>query len=110
MCRCAFNYGDDLRRGIGCETAKEWGERYSLLEETFNKGAHFVLGTNAVVHTDDGDRFLSNLLSLILLHGDTMTIKELVDMAQDQTGGTRDGLEEYPIVYTGDGYQYLTVG
>ena len=39
-----------------------------------------------------------------------MTIKELVDMAQVQNGGTQDGLEAYTIVYIGDGYQYLTVG
>ena len=47
---------------------------------------------------------------MLLTYGETKSIKELVDMAQLQTGGTRDGLEEYPIVYTGDGYQYLTVG
>ena len=55
-------------------------------------------------------KFYRSCVSMLLTYGETKSIKELVETAQTRTGGTQDGLEEYPIVYIGDGDQYLTVG
>ena len=55
-------------------------------------------------------KFYRSCVSMLLTYGETKSIKELVDMAQSRTGGTEDGLAQYPIVYIGDGDQYLTVG
>jgi hypothetical protein len=76
----------------------KYGGQYGLLEETFNKGAHFVLGTTATVTVDKSNVFLAGFLGE--LEDNQSNIKRCVEEALIYS-------PNYPIEHIGDWYQYL---
>ncbi|MGM9648228.1 MAG: Ig-like domain-containing protein [Eubacteriales bacterium] len=98
---------------LGCSTGvdkERAGKTYNLLSSTFEKGAHFVLGTTQTTYCDDSDAFLEGFL-LGLASGNT--IKDCIEAALDNAGSQvlrpdlPGGVGEYPIVYVGDTSQYF---
>ena len=106
---------------LGCSTGKDYEipnstVTYNLLDETFNKGAHFVLGTTETIYTSDADDWLEYFLDYINIG---CNIYEAIDNANERLGKVyvpidkKNGesgekrLDEMPITYRGDGYQHL---
>ena len=85
---------------LGCSTGADFSHptgTYNLVDATFEKGAHFVLGTTETVTTGQSDAFLQGFLEELKNNSDVMTCvkKGLVSSSG------------YPITYVGDGSQYL---
>ncbi len=106
---------------IGCSTGVDKvvsGVAYNLVEETFNKGAHFVLGTTESVHTDDSNDFFKGFLDAMDMG---LSIRDCIEYAKRETGyaqcdahddedgvqNTEDDRHKYPITYIGDETQVL---
>ena len=96
---------------IGCSTAEQKNNvDVDFLRSTYNEGAHFVLGTMAVIATSDN----SEWLRLFLLAVDNGAC--IIDAVQEANRnlGSISVIEnnnyvttDYPYNYVGDGYQYL---
>ena len=100
---------------LGCNTGTNNG-KYNLVDSTFDKGAHFVLGTTANVRACDVDIWLENFI--IFMQSGEYSIQECLDFmsgSKETTlrttgpggneGGFIDG--ELPLYYRGDTRQFL---
>ncbi|MBP3334354.1 MAG: Ig-like domain-containing protein [Clostridia bacterium] len=92
---------------LGCSTANDVGV-YNILDEIFNKGAHFVLGTTQSVDVDDSDNFLEGFLDGVSANEDVYACyRSGLDMANNcELGNGLFGY--YPAVFIGDSDQYLS--
>ena len=103
----------------GCSSGVKYQNYPTLQDLTFEKGAHFALGTYDTVYTDDGNFFLENV---ILMYSKGSSLRESIEYAQSQFVSYRTEQGEiivtdvylptygiiqnyYPIIYTGDIYQ-----
>ena len=92
---------------IGCSTACPTDDPDNLVNMTYSKGAHFVLGTTETVYTPDSDDFLEGFLEKLNSNGN---IAECIERGLVKAGDLRlsNGmLGSYPITYVGDVNQYL---
>ncbi len=104
---------------LGCSTGVDITvnrQTYNLVDATFDKGAHFVLGTTNTILTSDSNEWLGFFLDRIDA-GDS--IEEACDYATEYTGvvlcpyDKEDGstgydeLPAFPLYIVGDGAQYL---
>lgn len=100
---CSKNQLASLRCVIylGCKTGADYLHStgtYNLVDSTFNKGAHFVLGTTQNVTTGASNAFLEGFLDELKEHnGDLLSC---INQGLMSSRG-------YPIIYVGDGVQYL---
>ncbi len=96
---------------IGCSTANSLtvgSKTYDLLTATYEKGAHFVLGTTMAVYTSDGNDFLAGFIKGVKqkknLEGcveDGMNNVKVQKNVYPSTSGM------YPVIYIGDAAQFL---
>ena len=109
---------------LGCCTGVDYANSqgtYNLVDETFEKGAHFVLGTTELIYTVDGNKFLKYFLDSI---NEGATIQEAINYAnntleyievpigeKDESTGLDITKTVYglPIYSVGDGTQYLNI-
>ncbi len=95
---------------IGCSTGVNYGS-YNLVDETFGKGAHFVLGTTETVYTHDSNDFLLGFLEQLQQGG---TIEDCFENGLRKVGDAYCEIPEhteshdYPIIYLGNKYQELS--
>lgn len=85
---------------LGCSTGLDYSHStgiYNLVDATFEKGAHFVLGTTDTVNVAISNAFLEGFLSKI---DDNGSILECISEGLSRSEG-------YPITYRGDTSQYL---
>lgn len=62
---------------IGCSTGK-WHDGHNLVNATFNRGAHFALGTTQTIHTNESEKWIKKFFE----KADTSaTIRECLDHA-----------------------------
>lgn len=94
---------------LGCSTGVDYSDlfdTYNLVTATYNKGAHFVLGTTEIVYTDDSDNFLKGFLSGV---SENKNLAECIQRGIDKAGtSVASDTGRYPIVYIGDTIQYLS--
>ena len=94
---------------LGCSTGVDYSDlfdTYNLVTATYNKGAHFVLGTTEIVYTDDSDNFLKGFLSGV---SENKNLAECIQRGIDKAGtSVASDTGRYPIVYVGDTIQYLS--
>ncbi len=86
---------------LGCSTGTDItlnGVTYNLLTATYDKGAHFVLGTTQTVTTSASNAFLKGFLEE--LDQNNSTVLTCVQQGLLSSSG-------YPITYVGDGLQYM---
>ena len=100
---------------IGCSTGKDItknGVTYNLVDATYQKGAHYVLGTTQTVYTHNSDDFLEaflnsvnegNNIQLSIQHAIEATGNNV--LLEDENGNSYSG--SYPIYSIGDEKQYL---
>ena len=104
---------------IGCHTGCNYigsdGTIGNLVDETFGKGAHYVMGPLVGILTDDGDLWMQYFLSSI---EDGNSLQAAVDYATlqigitvvkylDDEGNETYAYEQISFYCIGDGYQYL---
>lgn len=100
---------------IGCSTGANRtinGVTYNLVDATYEKGAHYVLGTTQTVYTNNSDDFLEAFLNSV---NEGKNIQLCIQHAIEATGTNvtledEDGNEykgSYPIYSIGDEKQYL---
>ena len=69
---------------IGCKTGLTYttnsGTSHNLVESTYNKGTHFVLGTTQETYRSQTDTWITAFFEKMYLGG---TIRECVDFAND---------------------------
>lgn len=100
----------------GVDKLNASGDRYNLVDTTFEKGAHFVLGTTKAMHMDSVNNWIEDFLGYILLG---YNIEDATCFASEDLGyilvneqkddGTSIlhwGLPKYCV---GDGSQYLSI-
>lgn len=93
---------------IGCSTGVDitvGGRTYNLVDSTFEKGAHFVLGTTETVYTPDSNAFLEGFLSELLKNQSDIYTCIQSGVAKAGTVPSESG--SYPLYYVGDSCQYL---
>lgn len=98
---------------IGCSTGRNldlYGATYNLLEETYAKGAHCVIGTTEIVFDDDCQEWLK----FFAKHLKTCDIETAAGMATRDAGDVKYRKEDgtigqmsFPYVIVGDKTQYL---
>lgn len=99
---------------LGCNTGGDItqnGITYNSVNVTFEKGAHFVLGTTASINNSQGNSWLKFFLNHI---NNGESIGEALDNANDEFGsftltnedGTVTNIDGLPIYYIGDDRQY----
>ena len=91
---------------LGCNTGVNKvvsGYTYNLVTSTYNKGAHFVLGTTETVVVSASNNFLKGFVSGV------SSDKRILECIQEgiETAGIDSTGRTYPIIYVGDIYQYL---
>lgn len=106
---------------LGCSTGTDFSNNqgtYNLVDATFEKGAHFVLGTTETLYTSQMNDWLQYFLTA-LYNGDN--IYEALEYANYELGeitvpyDKADGTEGYkevdglPIYCVGDQIQYLDI-
>ncbi len=98
---------------IGCRSGVDYMTNTNLIDATFDKGAHFVLGIREIVTVGASEQWLQHFLVRIYA-GDS--INAACDYATSETGrvwiknySTNEEyyIDEYPIYTVGDGSQYL---
>ncbi|MBE6607040.1 MAG: hypothetical protein E7633_00590 [Ruminococcaceae bacterium] len=93
---------------VGCSTAKNYKSYGNLVDETYNQGAHFVMGTLRDIKSEYNGYWLRYFLDAID-RGDN--IQEAVSWANNSVGPVTDEDETqtfvYPYYIVGDMYQYL---
>lgn len=107
---------------LGCNTGDSItvnGVTYNLVNATFEKGAHFVLGTTEKLYTNQINDWVEYFLDNIK---NNKSIQEAIILANDAIGvitvpyDKEDGTEGFktveglPIYYKGDLVQYFCVG
>ncbi|MBR3714701.1 MAG: hypothetical protein IKM18_02205, partial [Clostridia bacterium] len=92
---------------LGCNTANDVGI-HNMMDELYNKGAHFVLGTTQSVNVYDSDNFLEGFLDGVSANEDVYACyRSGLDMANNcELGNGLFGY--YPAVFIGDSDQYLS--
>ena len=102
---------------LGCETGSEVGA-YNIVDKTFEKGAHFVLGIKQIVCDDDLDEWLKYFLKGIAQGKNIDETMDYVDQNvrdfdvtwKDDNGQTHTTVyETMPIYIRGDSSQYLAI-
>ena len=102
---------------LGCETGSEVGA-YNIVDKTFEKGAHFVLGIKQIVCDDDLDDWLKYFLKGIAQGKNIDETMDYVDQNvrdfdvtwKDDNGQTHTTVyETMPIYIRGDSSQYLAI-
>lgn len=96
---------------LGCGSGMDItinGVTYNLLEATYQKGAHFVLGTTESVYVHNSDAFLEGFLKAIE-EGECIggCIERGLDNAGDDVWLSDGTTGYYPIIYIGDTSQIL---
>ena len=101
---------------LGCLTGTSLtvgGSTYNLVEATFHKGAHFVLGTPIVAPLSTPTQFLSGFLNATYdgqnnvatcINGGVSWVGDIPD--RDNNGNLI--YYQFPVYYTGDTAQYLS--
>lgn len=85
---------------IGCSTGDTYrigGKNYNLVDSTFAKGAHFVLGTTHQIFLDDIDAFFAVFFEWCQKGGNIW----------EAIAATRDDPSCFDTYYQGDRWQYL---
>jgi hypothetical protein len=106
---------------LGCSTGVDYVQgtnTYNLVDATFEKGAHFVLGTTETLYTYQINNWLEYFLDGLLAGN---SIEEAIEAAnknfdtitveydkEDGTTGTKQ-VNEFPLYYVGDTTQYLAI-
>ncbi|MBQ8743436.1 MAG: hypothetical protein IJZ03_08740 [Clostridia bacterium] len=93
---------------LGCstgvtETNSDTGEEYNLVDETYESGAHFVMGTTETVDTGVNNTWLRYFINSIHLQFDIDLALYVANTAASTSSYT------YPIYYVGDTCQYLSI-
>lgn len=91
---------------LGCTTGVQ-KNGYDLVTSTYEKGAHFVLGTTMKVYVDDSNNFLEGFLEECSNGG---TIYDACEFGKYKAGIDYECYGDsgrYPITYIGDQYQKL---
>ena len=106
---------------LGCNTGGDitiGDTTYNLVDATFEKGAHFVLGTTTKIRTWQGDDWLEYFLESISTGAN---IQQAIDDANyilneiivpyTKEDGSEENVTVYglPIYYVGDASQYLSI-
>ena len=98
---------------FGCETGKTFNRNnlsyHNLVDETFEKGAHFVLGVEEVIYANHHNEWLEYFLDAI---NSGMNIVESVEYAKNTLGPiTVEGVNyaKIPLYTRGDDSQYLAI-
>ena len=104
---------------LGCETgANRSVGSVNLVDRTFNKGAHFVLGVKVVVYASHHNEWLQYFLDNIELgynieesiHYATEDLGQImVDLNNDEVFDEDERYEEIPLYTRGDSSQYLAI-
>lgn len=100
---------------LGCNTGGDItrnGTTYNSVDVTFEKGAHFVLGTTASINNSQGNSWLEFFLNHI---NNGESVGEALDNANDEFGDftimSDDGeiiiIQGLPIYFIGDDHQLL---
>ena len=92
---------------IGCSTGVTSDAGYNLLNQTFDKGASFVMGTKQSVYPDDSNKFLLGFMQGI---ADGKNIRDSIEEGVSLVGMDADYSNfnyEYPVTTVGDAWQYL---
>lgn len=98
---------------VGCSTGVKPQAGLSLQEVTFEKGAHFALGTFDTSITYHADAFVQQLVEHLL---SGKSLKESIKKAQTYFDDNdidiplyhyHRSTQNYPIIYTGDIYQKI---
>lgn len=87
---------------LGCKTGADYLHStgtYNLVDSTFDKGAHFVLGTTQDVITSASNAFLEGFLNE--LNENNSNLLTCINKGLLASAG-------YPITYVGDDLQYLS--
>ena len=93
---------------LGCNSGSGYqvgGTTYNLVDETFNKGAHFVFGFTQIVYNTDVDDFLEGFLDELATP--YKTINDCIDAANKKVLEDSNNTEELSYYCRGDGNQYL---
>lgn len=95
---------------LGCETGADRSEgSVNLVDRTFNKGAHFVLGVKVVVYASHHNEWLDYFLDAI---NSGMNIEDSVEYARNTLNLiTVEGITytKIPLYTRGDSSQYLAI-
>ena len=91
---------------LGCNTANDVGI-HNMMDELYNKGAHFVLGTTQDTYVSDCNNFLEGFLDGVSANEDIYDCyaQGLNKVADSNLGNGLLGY--YPAVFIGDTDQYL---
>ncbi len=96
---------------LGCSTAVnlQMERTVNLLSATFDKGAHFVLGTTDTVFTNNSDDFLWGFMKAA---SEGKNIEACINEGRIRAGNQvwlpkTETRGEYPYTYVGDSSQYL---
>ena len=98
---------------IGCNTGLDitiYRKTYNLLNATFEKGAHFVVGTTQTIYSDDANDFLAGFLGALKNKANLYNCYRsgLINASPNPDYVTEDHpSSDFPAVYVGDGSQYL---
>ncbi len=93
---------------IGCSTGVDFTHStgtYNLVDSTYEKGAHFVLGTTETVYASDSNAFLNGFLTE--LSTNQSNIYTCVQKGVIKAGTVSSESGSYPLYYVGDSRQYL---
>ena len=102
---------------LGCETGSDEGI-YNIVDKTYEKGAHFVLGIEEIVCDDDMDNWLKAFLDAIAAGKNINEALEYVDRTvrnfdvtyKDDEGNVVTNVYTTMPIYTrGDSSQYLAI-
>ena len=107
---------------LGCSTGLDYTNSqgtYNLVDATFEKGAHFVLGTTETIYADDGNNWLEYFLDSI---NEGSNIQDAIEDANNCLGNVNIPCGEdengetisrtvygLPIYSVGDDTQYLNI-
>ena len=104
---------------LGCKTGTDYinsNGTYNLVDETYKKGAHFVLGATEIMFSSYNDEWLKLFLENIQ---DGLCIKDAIEQANLSLGSVSVeryddngspyyvSLDAFPCYYAGDTKQYL---
>ncbi len=98
---------------IGCRTGVDYLTGYNLVDKTFEKGAHFVLGLTETVEMDDSVEWLEFFTQRIAagysINDASLYATQFTGIVSvmNQTTGNYYYISSFPIYTAGDGNQYL---
>ena len=97
---------------LGCQTGAQHTSGYNLVDVTFDKGAHFVLGVTEIIYNTHVNDWLEYFLTAI---DEGANVSIAISLAQQALGrievegenGMINAYEPFPIYYKGDMNQYF---